>query len=135
MTPAVADQRIVPILIAVAYDEKLADRIRAAVEGEPGLSEKRMFGGLAFLIDGKMAVSAGSGGALMLRVDPDQTDELVKSPAVERVEMRGREMNGWLRIDQQGLATEADLERWVSIGIAFTRSLPPKTPPKKAAKK
>ena len=125
---AVADQRILPILIAVAYDEELADRIRAAVEGEAGLTEKRMFGGLAFLIDGNMAVSASSHGGLLLRVDPDSAEELVKDPAAERFEMRGREMNGWLRIDRAGVETEPDLERWVAIGIAFARSLPPKKP-------
>jgi hypothetical protein len=119
----------------VAYDEELADRIRAAVEGEAGLSEKRMFGGLAFLIDGKMAVSAGSHGGLMLRVDPERTEELVKEPAVARFEMRGREMDGWLYIDRVGLETEAELERWVAIGIAFARSLPPKTRSKKPPKK
>ncbi len=110
----------------MAYDEELADRIRAALEGEVGLSEKRMFGGLAFLIDGKMALSADSKGAMLLRVDPERAEELVRDPAADRYEMRGREMNGWLRIDPLGLATEADLERWVDIGLSFARSLPPK---------
>jgi hypothetical protein len=110
----------------VAYDEELAGRIRAALEGEAGLSEKRMFGGLAFLIDGKMAVSADSKGTMLLRVDPERTEELVRDPAADRFEMRGREMNGWLRIDTRQLATEADLERWVDIGVTFARSLPPK---------
>lgn len=119
-------RRICLILVAVAYDEELADRIRAVVDGEVGLSEKRMFGGLAFLIDGKMAVSAGSDGAMLLRVDPERTEELVSDPAAERFEMRGRAMNGWLRIDPLGLVTEADLERWVDIGVTFARSLPPK---------
>ena len=110
----------------MAYDEDLADRIRAVLEGEVGLSEKRMFGGLAFLIDGKMALSADSKGAMLLRVDPERAEELVRDPAADRYEMRGREMNGWLRIDPLGLATEADLERWVDIGLSFARSLPPK---------
>ena len=110
----------------MAFDEELADRIRAAVEGEAGLSEKRMFGGLAFLINGHMAVSASSQGGLLLRVDPARTDELVKAPAAERFEMRGREMNGWLRIDAGGVETESELEHWVEMGVTFARSLPPK---------
>ena len=111
---------------AVAYDEDLAERIRERVAGENGLTEKRMFGGLAFLINGTMAVSASGPGGMLLRVDPAQTEELITAPHARRFEMRGREMDGWLRIDPAATAADADLARWVSIGVAYARSLPPK---------
>jgi hypothetical protein len=110
----------------VAYDEILADRIRERVGGETGLTEKRMFGGLAFLINGNMAVSASSQGGLLLRVDPAQTEELVQAPHARRFEMRGREMDGWLRIDPAALGTDADLAHWVDLGVTYARTLPPK---------
>ena len=110
----------------MAYDEDLAHRIRELVAGEPGLTEKQMFGGLAFLINGNMSVSARGQGGLLLRVAPEQTDELVSRPHARRFEMRGREMDGWLRVDPAGAKTKRDLERWVSIGVAYARSLPPK---------
>ncbi len=108
----------------MAYDEQLAARIRELVGSEPGLTEKRMFGGLAFLIGGNMAVSASGQGGLLLRCDPAQTDELVKKPHAARFEMRGRAMDGWLRVDA---TTEEELRDWVRIGVAYARSLPPKT--------
>jgi hypothetical protein len=111
---------------AVAYDEDLAERIRERVAGEDGLTEKRMFGGLAFLINGNMAVSASGQGGILLRVDPAQTEELVRAPHARRFEMRGREMDGWLRIDPAAVGTDADLAHWVSIGVSYARSLPPK---------
>jgi hypothetical protein len=111
---------------AVAYDEELAERIRERVAGEDGMTEKRMFGGLAFLINGNMAVSASGQGGLLLRVDPAQTDELVRAPHARRFEMRGREMDGWLRIDPAAVGTDTDLARWVGIGVGYARSLPPK---------
>jgi TfoX/Sxy family transcriptional regulator of competence genes len=111
----------------VTYDENLADRVRKRVLGEGGVSEKRMFGGLAFMINGNMAVSASSQGGLLLRVDPAQTDALVADPRAQRFVMRGREMDGWLRIDVDAKTSEEELERWVSRGIAYARSLPPKT--------
>ncbi|MDQ3096072.1 MAG: TfoX/Sxy family protein [Actinomycetota bacterium] len=110
----------------MAYDDELANRIREVVQGERGLTEKRMFGGLAFLISGNMAVSASSRGGLMLRVDPAQTESLVSEPQVRRFEMRGREMDGWLRVDREALKTDDALRRWVSRGVARARSLPPK---------
>jgi hypothetical protein len=109
----------------MAYDEDLANRIREVVGMEKGLTEKRMFGGLAFLINGNMAVSASGQGGLLLRVDPAQTDTLVKEPAARRFEMRGRPMDGWLRVDADELDDEG-LRRWVSIGVTYARSLPPK---------
>ena len=111
---------------SVVYDEGLATRVREVVSGEAGLTEKRMFGGLAFLINGNMAVSASGKGGLLLRVDPAQTEELVRAPHARRFEMRGRQMDGWLRIDPAALGTDADLARWVSLGVAYARSLPPK---------
>jgi TfoX/Sxy family transcriptional regulator of competence genes len=110
----------------VAYDEELAHRIRELVSAEPGLTEKRMFGGLAFLIDGNMSVSASSQGGLLLRVDPAETDELLSKPHAQPFEMRGRVMQGWLRVDSEGLRTKRDLERWVARGVAYARSLPGK---------
>ena len=110
----------------MAYDEELAERVRELVAGEPGLSEKRMFGGLAFLINGHMAVSASGQGGLLLRVPPEQTDALLREPHAERFEMRGRSMDGWLRIPPEGLAGRQELERWVGVGVGYARSLPPK---------
>jgi TfoX/Sxy family transcriptional regulator of competence genes len=110
----------------VAFDEHLADRIRELVAHESGVSEKRMFGGLAFLINGTMAVSASGQGGLLVRVDPSQTDRLVTRAHARRFEMRGRSMDGWLRVDDAGLRTKRQLEAWVSRGIAYARSLPPK---------
>jgi hypothetical protein len=110
----------------VAYDEELAERVRALVATEPGLSEKKMFGGLAFLIGGNMAVSASGQGGLLLRVDPTMTEELIAAPGVERFEMRGRSMDGWLRVAPEAIESEAELERWVRHGVSYARSLPAK---------
>jgi TfoX N-terminal domain len=109
----------------MAYDEELANRIRDLIQGEPGLSEKRMFGGLAFLVHGHLAVSASSRGGLLVRVDPAQAESLVDHQHVRRFEMRGREMDGWLRVDVESLETDDELWRWVSHGLTYTRSLPP----------
>ena len=110
----------------MAYDVELANRVREYVRDETGLTEKRMFGGLAFLINGNMAVSASSQGGLLLRCDPAQTDELVGERYARRFQMRGREMDGWLRIDADGVTSERELERWIGRGVAYARSLPPK---------
>jgi TfoX/Sxy family transcriptional regulator of competence genes len=109
----------------MAYDEDLAAQIRAAVTTEPGVTEKRMFGGLAFLINGHMAAAASSQGAMLLRVDPAETDALVAEPHAERQVMRGRAMDGWLHIDTAAL-DDAALDRWIARGVAYARSLPPK---------
>jgi TfoX/Sxy family transcriptional regulator of competence genes len=108
----------------MAYDTDLADRVREVVQAERRLTEKRMFGGLAFLIDGHMAVSASSGGGLLLRIDPAETNSLVDEPHVRRFQMRGREMDGWLRVDAAVLQTDDDLRRWVAHGVTYARSLP-----------
>lgn len=110
----------------MAYDEDLADRIRELVGSEHGVTEKRMFGGLAFLIDGNMSVSASGQGGLLLRVDPGETDALLSRPHAHPFEMRGRVMQGWLRVDAEGLRTKRQLEGWVARGIAYARSLPSK---------
>ncbi len=111
----------------MAYDEDLADRIRELVAEEAGLTEKKMFGGLAFLIDGNMAVAASGGGGLMVRVDPAISDSLVANTGgVRFVEMRGREMRGWLRVEAEGVRRGSELARWVELGTTFARSLPPK---------
>ena len=110
----------------MAYDEALAARVRELIAGEEGVSEKRMFGGLAFLVDGNMAVSASGQGGLLVRVDPKATGELLAEPHAQPFEMRGRPMDGWLRVDPEGLASESELARWVERGVAFARTLAPK---------
>lgn len=110
----------------MAYDLQLADRLRFLVEGEEGLSEKRMFGGLAFLVHGNIAVAASSTGGLMVRVDPADTAELVGQIGVDRMQMRGRAMDGWLQVTAQAVAADDDLERWVARSVGYARSLPRK---------
>lgn len=110
----------------MAYDEELANRVRTCLQQESGLSEKKMFGGLAFLLNGHMTVAASGQGGLLVRVDPVQTDALARRPHVDRLVMRGREMNGWLRVDPPAVQTESDLQRWVQLGVAYVRTLPPK---------
>jgi TfoX/Sxy family transcriptional regulator of competence genes len=113
-------------IAAVAYDEKLADRIRELVGSESGLTEKKMFGGLAFLIGGNMAVAASGQGGVLVRVDPAQSDTLVASTNARLMEMRGRSMQGWLRVDPEDLRTKRQLAKWVDLGTAYARSLPAK---------
>jgi TfoX/Sxy family transcriptional regulator of competence genes len=110
----------------VAYDEELAERIRELVRGERSLTEQKMFGGLAFLIGGNMAVAASGQGGLLVRVDPAESDDLVSKTSARPMEMRGRKMAGWLRVDAGDVRTEPELERWVQLGTAYARSLPPK---------
>ena len=110
----------------MAYDEELAERIRTLVGGEPDLAEKKMFGGLAFLIGGNMAVAASGQGGVLVRVDPDESDELVASTSARPMEMRGRQMQGWLRVDADDVRADAELARWVERGTAYARSLPAK---------
>ena len=110
----------------MAYDEHLAGRIRELTAGEADLTETKMFGGLAFLIGGNMAVAASGQGGLMVRVEPDETGALAAKPHVRPFVMRGREMQGWLRVDDDGVKTKRQLEPWVKRGVAYARSLPPK---------
>jgi TfoX/Sxy family transcriptional regulator of competence genes len=106
----------------MAYDEALAQRIRELVADEPALTEKKMFGGLAFLIRGNMAVAASGQGGLLVRVDPEEGERLVATTDARPMEMRGREMSGWLRVDPAA----GDVAAWVERGVAYARTLPPK---------
>ena len=110
----------------MAYDEDLAHRIRELVGTDADVTEKRMFGGLAFLAGGHMAVAASGQGGLMARVDPEETAALVTEQHARPFEMRGREMQGWVRVDPEGVRTKRQLEPWVRRGLAYARSLPPK---------
>lgn len=110
----------------MAYDVDLADRLRDAIGHLDGVTEKRMFGGVAFLLGGHLAVSASSRGGLLLRCDPAATDRLVSGHGVTRFEMRGREMNGWLHVDPDVVADDAALADWVAVGTTFASGLPPK---------
>jgi TfoX/Sxy family transcriptional regulator of competence genes len=110
----------------MAFDEDLAHRIRELLASEQNLTEMRMFGGLAFLVAGNMSVAASGQGGLMVRVDPSQTDALVARPHAKPFEMRGRPMQGWLRVDPEGVRTKRQLEPWVRRGLDYARSLPPK---------
>ena len=111
----------------MAYDEDLADRIRAAIgETDQVVIEKRMFGGLAFLLDGNMAVAASGQGGLLLRVEPEQMEALLREAHVSPMEMRGREMAGWIRVAPPGVESDDELQRWVGIGLARARALPAK---------
>jgi TfoX/Sxy family transcriptional regulator of competence genes len=110
----------------MAYDEQLAGELRELLRDEDGLTEKQMFGGLAFLINGNMSVSASGQGGLLLRVDPADTDALLSEPHAEPFVMRGRAMQGWLRVAPEGLRTKRDLQRWVKRGVSYARSLPSK---------
>ncbi len=113
----------------MAYDEDLANRIRELVADESGIVEKRMFGGLAFLVGGNMSVSASGQGGLLVRVDPVETDSLLEERHAEPFVMRGRPMDGWLRVAPEGVRTKRELHRWVARGVAYARSLPPKQRP------
>ena len=106
----------------MAYDEDLANRIREQLADQDAVTEKRMFGGLAFLVHGHMAVAASRTGGLLARVDPAASDELVAAAGVERMVMRGREMDGWLMVDADRVAADADLAPWVERGVAAARA-------------
>jgi TfoX/Sxy family transcriptional regulator of competence genes len=110
----------------MAYDEDLANRIRELLGSERGVEEKRMFGGLAFLINGNMSVAASGQGGLLVRVPPDDTDKLVERAHVSSMVMAGREARGWLRVDAAGVQTKRQLQSWVTRGVGYARSLPPK---------
>ncbi len=113
-------------MTAVAYDVELADRIRELIVGEPDVTEKKMFGGLAFLIGGNMAVAASGQGGVLVRIDPAQSDNLVATTNARLMEMRGRQMQGWLRVDSADVRTKRQLAKWVERGTTYARSLPAK---------
>jgi TfoX/Sxy family transcriptional regulator of competence genes len=110
----------------MAYDEDLADRIRELIGADRALTEQKMFGGLAFLIGGNMAIAASGQGGLLVRVDPEESGALVKRTSAEEMVMRGRKMRGWLRIDSNDVRTKAQLAKWVERGTAYAHSLPTK---------
>ena len=110
----------------MAYDEDLADRIRALVGHRRDLTEKKMFGGLAFLIGGNMAIAASGQGGILVRVDPAESDELLATTRAEPMEMRGRQMAGWLRVDTEDVAENAALAEWVERGAGYASALTPK---------
>jgi len=110
----------------VPYDELLAQRIRDLIGGEPAVVEKKMFGGLAFLVGGNMAIAASREGGLLVRVDPATSEKLVATTPAEPMVMRGRPMTGWLRVDADHVRTKRQLARWVALGTSCARSLPAK---------
>jgi TfoX/Sxy family transcriptional regulator of competence genes len=110
----------------MAYDEDLANRIRELLGGERGVEEKRMFGGLAFLINGNMSVAASGQGGLLVRVPPDETDALAQRPHASPMVMGGRETRGWLRVGDDGIKTKRQLQPWVTRGVDYAKSLKPK---------
>ncbi|MHB8469515.1 MAG: TfoX/Sxy family protein [Gaiellaceae bacterium] len=110
----------------MAYDEALAARIRELTAGEPGLTEKKMFGGLAFLVGGNLALAASGQGGVMVRVDPEESERLVAETPARLVVMRGRSLRGWLRVDAEHVRTERELATWVGLGTAYARALPAK---------
>lgn len=110
----------------MAYDEGLAARLREALAGQDGLTEKKMFGGLGFMLEGRMAVAAGSGGGLLLRCDPADTDAHSEQDGVEPFVMRGKPMQGWLYVAPEAIAVDDALARWVDVGTSYAVTLPPK---------
>ena len=110
----------------MAYDEDLADRIRAQVATQRGVTEKKMFGGLAFLVGGNMAIAASGQGGVLVRVDPEESDRLVRTTKAEVAVMRGRPMPGWLRVAGADVRTKPQLAKWVELGTGYARSLPVK---------
>jgi len=110
----------------MAYDENLANRIRQLVGSESDLTEKKMFGGLAFLIGGNLAVAASGQDGILVRVDPAQSDALVATTKADHMEMRGRRVQGWLRVDPEDVRSKRQLAKWVDLGTTYARSLPAK---------
>jgi TfoX/Sxy family transcriptional regulator of competence genes len=110
----------------MAYDEDLANRLRELLADEDGITEKRMFGGLAFLLHGNMSVSASRNGGLLVRVEPSDTDKLLERAHVRRMEMGRRMMDGWITVAPEGLKTRRQLEGWVRRGVGYAKTLPPK---------
>jgi TfoX/Sxy family transcriptional regulator of competence genes len=110
----------------VAYDQELAARARELLQGESDVEEKRLFGGIAFLVGGNMAIAASGRGGLLVRVGPGQSDHLVRTTGAQVAVMRGRAMAGWLRVAAGDVTTKRELERWVRLGSAYARSLPVK---------
>jgi len=125
MALALAQTRRGRIIRRVAYDAELADRVRELLLLESDVIEKKMFGGIAFLIGGHIAVGLSGGGGLLMRCQGDETEELLAQPFVEPFVMRGRAMNGWVRVAEEGVSSDAELRSWVESGVGLARSLPP----------
>jgi TfoX/Sxy family transcriptional regulator of competence genes len=115
----------------MAYDEDLADRIRELVAAHHDVTEAKMFGGLAFLVGGHMAIAASGQGGVLVRVDPALSNALVTRTKAELAIMGGREMNGWLRVSAEEVRLRRHLAKWVELGTSYARSLPPKSPKKR----
>jgi TfoX/Sxy family transcriptional regulator of competence genes len=115
-----------PIIRPMAYDEDLAGRIRELMGAQESLMEKKMFGGLAFLISGNMAIAASGEGGVLVRIDPQEADKLVSTSKAQVAVMRGRRMEGWLRVASEHLRTRSQLAKWVALGTTYARSLPAK---------
>ena len=114
------------MIVAMAYDEDLANRIRELIASEDGYTEQKMFGGIGFTIDGHMAVGVSGEGGLIIRCSKEETEALFAKPGARPFEMRGREMKGWLRVDAESVSAKRELEPWVMESVAFARALPPK---------
>lgn len=110
----------------MAYDEELAERIRELIAAERGVTEQKMFGGLAFLIGGNMAIAASDEGGLLVRVDPAESEKLVETSGATPMVMQGRPMKGWLRVDAGDVRTKPRLRKWVQLGVSYAGSLPAK---------
>lgn len=110
----------------MTYDEDLANRLRELLGDEDAITEKRMFGGLAFLLHGNMSVSASRNGGLLARIDPAETDAALARPHVQLMEMGGRRMAGWITVAPEGVRTKRQLAPWVKRSVAFAKTLPPK---------
>ena len=113
----------------MAYDPRLAHRIRAALASDPSVAERKMFGGLAFLVRGHMAVAASSKGGLMVRADPATTADLVETTRAEYVEMRGRQLQGWLYVDSADIRSGDELATWIDRAVSYSATLDQKTRP------
>lgn len=111
----------------MAYDEELAERVRAVLKGERGLEEKPMFGGLGMLLSGNMAVAVRGKGGLLVRIDPDDAVEALSEPGAKLMKMRGKAMRGWITVDAKACSRLADVRRWVKRGVTYAKSLPKKT--------
>ena len=110
----------------MAYDEELAERVRAEMAGEKGLTEQKMFGGIGFMVGGNMAVGVSGQGGLMIRCDPDATEALMEERGAQPFEMRNKEMKGWLRVEADAVEDDDALRTGVARGTSYARSLPPK---------
>ena len=114
------------VRVGMAYDEDLAHRIRELLADEAGVTEKAMFGGLAFLVGGNMAVGISNTDELMVRVGPDATDAALSRPHTRLFDMSGRPMKGWVLVAREGMKTKRQLAPWVERGVRFARTLPAK---------